>query len=304
MDSLSFLSDYGFRYKSVPVSRLHDLEKEYMSTLKNNGFDGKLYEKSISRLSFNIPENFPGAESIVIIAVPSYRSEACFRYSGKDYQLTIPPTYIGYNDTPGEVQKIISESLNPIDYKFVKTVLPLKILAVHSGLAYYGRNNITYIEGLGSFYQLVSFFSNMPAEDHDWYGLRMLGRCEHCSACVKVCPTGTINDDRFLIKAERCITFFNENGYEFPEWMNAEAHNSLIGCMLCQYICPENKKIRDFVDHKTWFTEKETDDILKADKLDDLDNEARTKLMSLDLIDTHTDFNTLKRNLIILLNKN
>ena len=35
--------------------------------------------------------------------------------------------------------------------------IPLKRLAVESGAAVYGRNNITYVDGLGSLYSSVIF---------------------------------------------------------------------------------------------------------------------------------------------------
>ena len=301
MDLLSPLNNYGIKYKVVSCSHLPELEAEYISTLKNFNFNRDLYERYISALNFKIPDTFPEAQSIIIVAVPSFRSEAVFNYSGKEHHLTIPPTYRGYNDTSAEILNIISAYLKSMKYKAVKTSLPQKLLAVHSGLAFYGKNNITYVKGLGSFYQLVSLYSDLPVEEDHWCGLRILERCNKCSACVNVCPTKAINTDRFIINAERCITFFNENGYEFPEWIDSKAHNSLIGCMLCQYNCPENKKVRNIVDYKTEFTEQETQQILNTDIVSKLSDEVKTKLTRLDLIDTHTNFTNLKRNLLMLL---
>jgi epoxyqueuosine reductase len=38
----------------------------------------------------------------------------------------------------------------------------LKRLAVRSGLARYGRNNVTYVEGMGSFLELSASLTDMP----------------------------------------------------------------------------------------------------------------------------------------------
>ena len=46
------------------------------------------------------------------------------------------------------------------------------------------------------------------------------------------CPTKAIRQDRFLISAEQCLTFFNEKPDDFPEWVNPVWHNCLIGCMI------------------------------------------------------------------------
>ena len=301
MDLLSPLNNHGIKYKVVSCSHLRELEQEYISNIKDFNLNSGLYKRYISSLNFKIPYSFSEAQSIIIIALPSFRSEACFNYLGREYHLTIPPTYRGYNENAVEMLNIISECLKPNGYKAVKTSLPQKLLAVHSGLAFYGKNNITYVKGLGSFFQLISFYSDMPVQKDQWYDLRMLERCNKCRACVKVCPTSAINTQRFIINAEKCITFFNENGYEFPEWIDSKAHNSLIGCMLCQYNCPENKKVRNIVGYKTEFTEQETRQILNTGMINKLNDEVKTKLTGLDLIDTHTDFTNLKRNLLMLL---
>lgn len=301
MNLLRPLNNYGLKYEIISCYHLPELEREYISAIQSHNLDKKLFNRYLSHLDFKIPRNFPEAQSIIVVASPSFCSEAGFKYSGKDYRFTIPPTYRRYNDLEAEILNTISSYLKPAGYKAVAASLPHKLLAVHSGLAFYGKNNITYVEGMGSFYQLATFFSDLRVEDERWYDLRMFDRCNTCSACVKVCPTKAINSEKFMINAERCITFFNENGYEFPEWISPKAHNSLIGCMLCQYNCPENKKKRDIVDYKVEFTEEETLRIINSRELSELNAELRTKLNSLDLLNTHTDFNNLKRNLLTLL---
>ncbi len=300
---LNKLSSKGIKCKIISCSHLTELKSEYISILQKNNIDTKLYKRYISSLDFKIPEYLPEAQSIIAAAVPSYRSEAGFKFEGKDFRLTIPPTYRGYEDTGEKILNTVCALLKPAGYKALKTNLPQKLLAVHSGLAYYGKNNITYVEDMGSFYQLVSLYSDLPVETDHWHNLRMLERCNKCSACIKVCPAGAINNERFMINAERCITFFNENGYQFPEWINPEAHNSLIGCMLCQYNCPENKRVRKIVDNYTEVTEEETQQIINSFQLDELGSSLKIKLLSLDLIYTHTDFANLKRNLLTLLYK-
>ena len=112
MKKLNFLEEFGFKYKVVSCSHLPEIEREYNSLLKNNNFNQDLYEKSITKLNFRIPEYFLEARSIIVIAVPSFRSEAAFHYHGKYYSFTIPPTYRGYDDKPANVLKILSEYSN------------------------------------------------------------------------------------------------------------------------------------------------------------------------------------------------
>ena len=301
MQELKSLNQPGLNYKVISCSHLDEMEQEYFSILQKCNPDKKLFDRYISPLSFKIPDSIPDARSIIVIALTSYHSEVCFKYTGLDYILFIPPTYIGYDDTVEKFLKYVSLDLEPDGYKAVKTELPQKLLAVHSGLAYYGKNNITYIKGLGSYFQLFSFYTNLPVKEDTWFQLRMLDRCTKCNACISVCPTGAINNSSFIINARRCITLFNENENEFPEWIKPQAHNSLIGCMLCQHYCPENKNVRHKVDQKIDFTEEETLQILNAKVPEELNIDLRRKVYKLDLIGTHTRFPDFRRNLSILL---
>ena len=84
--------------------------------------------------------------------------------------------------------------------------------------------------------------------------------CIACDRCVRVCPVDAITSDRFLIHAERCITFHNEkpSSVPFPASMDPAWHNCLVGCLHCQRICPENKDVWPWVEERAEFTADET----------------------------------------------
>ena len=126
--------------------------------------------------------------------------------------------------------------------------MPEKLLAVRSGLARYGKNNITYVPGMGSLHRLAVFVSDLPCVEDNWGEVKTLKTCDGCTACMDACPTGAIVSDRFLIHAERCITFHNERIEEFPEWLDSSWHNCLVGCLRCQWVCPENRDVRQWVE--------------------------------------------------------
>ena len=118
---------------------------------------------------------------------------------------------------------ILAEVLESGGYRAAKAVLPKKLLAVRSGLAAYGKNNITYVPGMGSFHGLVAVFSDLPAPEGTWRDAEMMEACHKCAACRRHCPTGAIDADRFLLRAERCLTFHNEKPVDvpFPGWIDA-----------------------------------------------------------------------------------
>jgi epoxyqueuosine reductase len=174
-----------------------------------------------------------------------------------------------------------------VGHQVAQAVLPKKLLAVRSGLAAYGKNNIAYVDGMGSFHQLVAFYSDLPCQEDDWQEPRMMERCQKCTACLHKCPTGAITSERFLLHAEQCITLHNEepSNVPFPAWLDPSWHNCLIGCMHCQRVCPENKEFLEWIEEGAEFSTEETTLILEGVPLDQLPAETVNKLEQWDLVD-------------------
>ena len=198
------------------------------------------------------------------------------------------------------VADALADILAPSGYRVALANLPKKLTAVRSGLAAYGKNNVSYVPGMGSFHRLVALWSDLPAKEDNWHDLRIMDACQKCQACQRACPTGAIASDRFLLHAERCLTFLNEKPAEvpFPEWVDPSWHNCLVGCMRCQRACPENKKVRDWVVGDELFSEEETALLLDGVAQERLPSETVAKLERLDLIEL---LEIIPRNLSALL---
>lgn len=296
------LADADFKSTIVSTQRLFDLRRDFEKLLEQKSLNKEFYDEIVSRYGlhwhFDPPTSFPAAKSVVITAAPQPKVSLEFEYSGKKYYAIIPPTYI--NDTDKEVVDIMSPHLEKYGYKIGDALLPTKLLAVRSGLAKYGRNNITYIDGWGSYYRLRAFFSDIPCTNDHWQEPEAMELCSKCTACIKKCPTSAIQQDRFLVNAGKCLTFFNEASYDFPEWLDPAWHNCLVGCMICQDVCPANK------DHTTWimpggeFSEEETGMILHGVSEDKLPSQTVEKLKKVAMLDS---YELLQRNLRVLIEK-
>jgi epoxyqueuosine reductase len=142
----------------------------------------------------------------------------------------------------------------------------------------------------------------MPCEEDSWQEATMMKNCEECELCLRACPTGAIPSDRFLLHAERCITYHNEKKgtVPFPKWMEVSWHNCIIGCMRCQRACPQNKKVIQWTEEEEEFSEEETTLILKDVPHDKLPTATLRKLEHLSLVDYH---DSLARNSRIFLKK-
>ena len=97
-------------------------------------------------------------------------------------------------------------------------------------------------------------FSDLPCDGDPWREPKALERCESCVACLRNCPTGAITRDRFLLRAERCLTYHNEAAGDFPGWIDPSWHHCLIGCLRCQTACPENKAVLEWFEDRAEFS--------------------------------------------------
>jgi epoxyqueuosine reductase len=119
-------------------------------------------------------------------------------------------------------------------------------------------------------------------------------------ACSKACPTNAINSDRFLLYGERCITFHNEQPGEFAASLDPSWHHCLVGCMICQKVCPVNKDLRKWITKGPSFSEEETASILKSTQENELPRNTVNKLDKLYVLEY---LNVLGRNLEALIKK-
>jgi len=296
--ALRELRKHGFKAKTVSVTHLPELQED-VDRLIREGSVRKAFQETYLQFKYNASEVLPGVRTVFIVAIPQPITRVTFVRKGKTYRTDIPPTYIGKSDE-ARVKDVLSIVLEPVGYRFIRASLPVKTLAVRSGLAQYGRNNITYVAGFGSFHRLMPLYADCPHEKDSWQELKMMKVCENCFACVENCPTHSILPDRFLIDAERCLTRLNEVEGVFPDWVQPHWHNALVGCMLCQAACPVDRAQLKKISSGPQFTEEETELLLQSTPWEKLPEETRQKIADITFDD---DYDILVRNLAALINK-
>jgi epoxyqueuosine reductase len=214
----------------------------------------------------HLPRSLPDARSIIVVATPQPMLRTTFHHEGNSYQSIVPPTYFDGHKVTWSVRRLLKEAFRPKSYRFVRALLPIKLLAVRSGLTLYGKTNVTYAPKCGSFHRLTAFYSDYDSSVDNWQEKKALALCGKCTACLDACPTGAIQKDRFLIRAERCLTYLNEKASKnkFPKWADPSSHNALIGCMRCQKACPYDNGVVNWYEDRGEFSEEETAYLLKG----------------------------------------
>lgn len=290
------LAERGYQGRIVPIQHLPELQEEIEGRYRQGSFNKEFYQERLTFFNFRIPDSLPETKSIIIVAVPRPQGQAVFTWKGETRALILPPTYVAYDQTTNRMLEFLGKILDAEGYHVARTALPLKLLAVRSGLGEYGRNNICYVLGMGSFLQLVAVYSDLPYEEDSWREVQMMRNCQRCQACRRSCPTGAISSDRFLLHTDRCIVFHNEKkgNIPFPAWMDPSWHNCLYGCLHCQRVCPEDRKFLQWIDEKEDFSQEETGLLLEGVPRDQLSAATIRKLEYLDLTDS---LDSLPRNL-------
>lgn len=297
---LGCLEKHGGVARAVSIDHVQDL-RQAIETGRNGGcLDETFYQERLSGFEFEPPASLAEARSLIVVAVRHPQTRFTFNCRGSQVLATVPPTYLHWEDVDRQVEQALAHALEGQGYRLVPALLPKKLLAVCSGLAAYGRNNITYVPGMGSYHRLVIFYSDLPCGSDFWQDPRMLERCETCRACLRHCPSGAITPDRFLLRAERCIVFHNEypSDTPFPDWMESSWHNALVGCMYCQTVCPENEDHLLWVEDGAEFSSEETELLLAGTPPDEMPPSLLTKLVEHDLVGL---LDVLPRNLGVLL---
>jgi epoxyqueuosine reductase len=290
------LRSRGYASRMAGIGRLAELREAIGGLVNGGALDTEVVRERLGFFDFRLPESLPGALSIIVVAMPLPRALLVFHWRGRRVEVAVPPAYLHFDEAGRMMQDVLTEMLAPSGHRVAPSLLPEKLLAARCGLAAYGRNNITYVPGTGSFHRLAAFFTDLPLENETWQEPEMLASCASCRSCGHACPTGAIVSDRFLLHTERCLVFHNERpgSIPFPGWIAPSSHRCLVGCLECQRACPENAHVPVSVSSEGEFTEEETASLVGDVALDHLPPRLVQKLERADLICL---FGILSRNL-------
>ncbi|UCE29004.1 MAG: epoxyqueuosine reductase [Candidatus Bathyarchaeota archaeon] len=305
MDSMGVSStDRVYKFRALSVDHLGELQ-ECIDELKRAGklSSHRIYRSYLRNKKFEVPRNLPDAKSLIVVAAFTKLMLVDFHANGRKHEVMVPPQYYSTGLTEETLRNLILERIivEP-GYKIEEARrVHLKLLAARSGLGRYGRNNLCYVEGMGSLLTLFAYFTDCQLEDN-WTEMRMMDYCKECRICMSYCPTNCITEENFVIDAGKCLSLYNEIAGEFPRWIGPKAHNALMGCMKCQLHCPANREVIKQTGRFEDVTEEETAKILKGTLDDKLLDSLSRKLREFDPTQSEDTFPILTRNLGALLN--
>jgi epoxyqueuosine reductase len=208
-----------------------------------------------------------GAQSLVVVAL-NYNTD--YPYSADALPGLIPPSPVsaGSNDASprgwisryawGEdYHEVISNKLTalvaemrarfaePFDARLYVDTGPVieRIAAKYAGLGWLAKNTCLINEHLGSWLFLgviVTTLELAPTLSADEPPSPDL--CGNCRLCLDACPTQAFPEP-YVLDARRCISYLTiELRGSIPEELRANMGRAVIGCDICQDVCPWNRK--------------------------------------------------------------
>lgn len=237
---------YEYQYRIVSIKHFDELQETINQLRQQDRLShSETFQGYLSEMKFAVPDDFPTAKSVVVIAIFSRAMAVNLHFDGAPVTAIMPPNYYDNGLSREAIKEAVLTRIIPESGYRAERMghrYHLKLLAVRSGLGRYGRNNICYVDGMGSFITLHAYLTDYPFEVDHWSELKMMDLCQSCRICMKQCPGGAIREEDFVVDINHCIPLYNEVPGVLPEWIPSTAHNAIFGCMKCQAPCPANRE--------------------------------------------------------------
>jgi epoxyqueuosine reductase len=282
-------------YRIVEADRINDIKNEVDAMQASH--------KHLDDYNYYADESYDfsilDAESIKSIFITATPSPFYTLKIESSIDLRIPPIYGNRSAIVNESKRITESVFARFGYRTYPTLLPKKLIAAHCGLASYGNNGITYTKDFGSHYRLTVFASDYECSEKScWNDISLMKSCQKCGKCVQTCPVRALEKGSAWVDTNKCITRFNEQPGDFPDWIHSNCFTSLVGCVLCQEICPQNSnKAKEVAIPVSMDT---INQIMAANTYDELGPKERELLSELSM-DRY--FHVLRRNIKALMEK-
>lgn len=187
------------------------------------------------------PDNIlASVKSIICVGMPYYSTPGetsslwgIARFArGRDYHIVLKDKL--------ELLAVFLGSLTGPDFEYRTAVdsVPLveRALAYRAGLGWYGKNNLLINPDYGSWFVLGELFTNVSLEPD----APLDAHCGSCELCLKACPTGALIAP-YQLDSRKCVSCITQKKGEVPVPLREKVSQTLLGCDVCQEVCPRNK---------------------------------------------------------------
>lgn len=224
----------------IPCRKFEELEafyKQRMSLNLQNEFEEQDIDKRINPYLY-----MEDGKTILSIAFP-YNDLADEVDNGFSVYTKRPDYHKVVKNYLHQICEYI-ENLGGKAMSFVDSnALPERYIAYLAGIGFIGRNNMIMTKKYGSYVFLGEIITDLEIDCHDQRSfdeIKDYKECDTCRACIKACPTKSINQNR--INPNICLSYFTQKK-EITDQEIKLLKGNVFGCDFCQKACPYNESI-------------------------------------------------------------
>jgi epoxyqueuosine reductase len=152
----------GMVSRVLPVDALESVRIRLEHLAADGLLDADFVRGSLGGFRYLDGCSVKSPRSLILLALPRPAHVIAFRHAGCDLELILPPTYVRYSQTFDLVRDWFLDDFGLGHDQADLVSAPLKSLSAAGGLIRYGKNNVGYIRGLGSYFQLIGLAVNFP----------------------------------------------------------------------------------------------------------------------------------------------
>lgn len=135
----------------------------------------------------------------------------------------------------------LREALAAVGVRAERAAVPVKTILVDWGLGTRLDSDLIFVPGFGTRFIVQALMVALPPEALEYTAKKApFSACIHCNRCRRACPGGAIGPRGYDWR--KCLRAYEE-GPAMPEWV-MERMTCLLGCEVCQDVCPLNHFIR------------------------------------------------------------
>jgi len=121
--------------------------------------------------------------------------------------------------------------------------------ANNGGIGWFGKNTNLINPKLGSWFFLAEILVDVELEYNE---TPIKDRCGKCTRCIDACPTGALVAP-YTLDSRRCLSYLTiELKGSIPEDLRPLMGNHILGCDVCQNVCPWNRKAKPTNERGFW----------------------------------------------------
>lgn len=221
MDLQKFATKYGF--PECFVFRI-DPFTHYERRL-NNG----VLHSAARDLTIDLRMSAPWANALLALIYP-YRPYAD--------EIPVSGNYPASNVSYHAAGRFMRE-LNAQGVRVERAEVPIREMLLRSGVGSPLKNGLTVIPGYGTRYSVQTLAADLPEPDYTPARKPEPVHCSACHACERICPSRAISENGYSFQS--CARAYM-GGDPMEDWV-MDAMTCILGCELCQRVCPYNAGI-------------------------------------------------------------